>query len=48
MEAIPVPLGRRPNASEDLAGVVEFFTGSAGRALTGMTITLDGGEWMLP
>lgn len=47
-EAIPVALGRRPNAAEDLAGTLEYFDSPAGRAVTGSTLCLDGGEWMLP
>jgi len=48
MEAVPVALGRRPNASGDLSGVVEFLGSAAGRTLTGTTLCLDGGEWMVP
>ena len=47
-EAVPVALGRRPDALSDLAGVLDFLGGSAGRVVTGTTITLDGGEWMVP
>lgn len=47
-EAVPVALGRRPDALSDLGGVVDFLGGSAGRVVTGATITLDGGEWMVP
>ena len=47
-EAVPVALGRRPDALSDLAGVLDFLGGSAGRVVTGTTITLDGGVWMVP
>jgi 3-oxoacyl-[acyl-carrier protein] reductase len=48
LEAVPVALGRRPNSGSDLAGVVEFLGSAAGRVLTGPTLCLDGGEWMVP
>jgi 3-oxoacyl-[acyl-carrier protein] reductase len=47
-EAVPVALGRRPDAAADLGGVIDFLGGRAGRAVTGATIALDGGEWMVP
>jgi len=47
-EAIPLALGRRPNAADDLAGALDYFASEAGRAVTGATLTLDGGEWLLP
>jgi 3-oxoacyl-[acyl-carrier protein] reductase len=47
-EAVPVALGRRPDAASDLGGVVDFLGGNAGRVVTGATIALDGGEWMVP
>jgi NAD(P)-dependent dehydrogenase (short-subunit alcohol dehydrogenase family) len=48
MEAIPVALGRRPDTVRDLAGVVDYLAGDAGHAMTGTTLCLDGGEWMVP
>jgi NAD(P)-dependent dehydrogenase (short-subunit alcohol dehydrogenase family) len=47
-EAVPLALGRRPDAAADLGGVLDFLAGSAGRVVTGTTICLDGGEWMVP
>ena len=48
LEAIPVALGRRPNAGADLAGVLGYLASPAGRVVTGATLCLDGGEWMVP
>lgn len=48
LEALPVALGRRPDAGADLAGVLEFLAGTAGRNVTGATLCLDGGEWLTP
>lgn len=48
LEAVPVALGRRPDAGTDLAGVLDFLAGPAGRNLTGATLCLDGGEWLTP
>ena len=48
LEMIPVALCRRPNAGTDLAGVVDYLASPAGRAVTGATLCLDGGEWMVP
>jgi len=48
LEAIPVALGRRPDAGVDLAGTLAYLASPAGRALTGATLCLDGGEWMVP
>jgi len=28
--------------------VIEFLGSAAGRVMTGATLVLDGGEWMLP
>lgn len=47
-EAIPVPLGRRPDAAADLAAALDYFGGDGGQAATGVTLCLDGGEWMVP
>ena len=48
LEAIPVALGRRPDAGADLAGALDFLASPAGRVVTGTTWCLDGGEWMTP
>lgn len=48
LEATPVALGRRPNAGTDLVGMLEYLASPVGRAVTGSTLCLDGGEWMVP
>ena len=48
LEATAVALGHRPNAGTDLAGVLDYLASPAGRAVTGSTLCLDGGEWMVP
>lgn len=47
-EAIPIPLGRRPDVENDVIAMVESWVGAAGKHLTGVSLNLDGGEWMLP
>lgn len=47
-DAVPVALGRIPSLQTDLIPVLNFFASPGGRSLTGTTVTLDGGEWMLP
>jgi 3-oxoacyl-[acyl-carrier protein] reductase len=47
-DAVPVALGRAPQLRADIVPVLEFLASPAGHAMTGMTLTLDGGEWMLP
>jgi hypothetical protein len=44
----PWPLGRAPDLEHDAAGVLGFLGSAAGAGLTGATLNLDGGEWMLP
>ena len=44
----PPPLGRVPNFDQDVAGIVAFLAGSAGRGLTGTSLVADGGDWMVP
>ena len=46
-DAVPVALGRRPVADE-IAGMAAWLAGSAGRGVTGATLMIDGGEWMVP
>ena len=46
-DAVPVALGRRPVADE-IAGMAAWLAGSAGRSVTGATLMIDGGEWMVP
>lgn len=43
----PLPLGRAPDIEHDAAALLGFL-GAPGNALTGATLNLDGGEWMLP
>jgi 3-oxoacyl-[acyl-carrier protein] reductase len=47
-DAVPVALGRALELRADIVPVLEFLASPAGHAMTGMTLTLDGGEWMLP
>ena len=47
-DAVMVALGRGPTLDEGLAGVIDFLGSPAGRALTGVTLMADGGEWMVP
>lgn len=47
-DAVPVALGRAVDPRTELAPVLGFLASAAGRALTGTTLTLDGGEWMVP
>lgn len=47
-ERIPVALGRTPALDEDIAAIVAFLATPAGRNITGASLCLDGGEWMLP
>jgi len=44
----PLPLGRVPDLEHDAAAALDFLGSAAGSALTGATLNLDGGEWMLP
>jgi 3-oxoacyl-[acyl-carrier protein] reductase len=47
-DAVSVALGRPLDPRRDIAPIVGFLGSPAGRAITGMTLTLDGGEWMVP
>ena len=47
-EAIPLPLGRKPQLETDVAAMIASLAGEAWKSVTGQTINLDGGEWMLP
>jgi NAD(P)-dependent dehydrogenase (short-subunit alcohol dehydrogenase family) len=47
-EAIPLPLDRVPRLDEDIVDMIAALYGAAGRSSTGLSLTLDGGEWMLP
>jgi|GEM_PF-398671 len=46
-DAVPVALGRAIDPAE-LAPVLGFLASAGGRVFTGATLTLDGGEWMVP
>jgi 3-oxoacyl-[acyl-carrier protein] reductase len=47
-DAVPVALGRALDLGEEVAPVIAFLASAAGRKITGATLCLDGGEWMLP
>ena len=47
-ERIPVALGKPPSLDADIAAIIDFLSTSAGRKITGASLCLDGGEWMLP
>jgi NAD(P)-dependent dehydrogenase (short-subunit alcohol dehydrogenase family) len=44
----PPALGRVPDAETDAAALLALLAGRAGAALTGATLNLDGGDWMVP
>jgi NAD(P)-dependent dehydrogenase (short-subunit alcohol dehydrogenase family) len=44
----PPALGRRIDIDTDVLPAVEFLGSPAARGMTGLTINLDGGHWMLP
>lgn len=47
-DAVSVALGRAPDPRAEIAPVLSFLASKAGRAITGATLMLDGGEWMVP
>jgi 3-oxoacyl-[acyl-carrier protein] reductase len=47
-DAVPVALGRALSLGEEVVPIIAFLAGAAGRKMTGATLCLDGGEWMLP
>jgi len=47
-DAVPVAMGRAPDLGREIVPVIEFLGSAAGRVMTGATLVLDGGEWMLP
>lgn len=47
-ERIPVALGKPPSLDVDVAAIIDFLSSTAGRKITGASLCLDGGEWMLP
>lgn len=47
-DAVPIALGRRPDARREIAALAAWLAGPAGRGVTGATLMMDGGEWMVP
>ena len=47
-DAVMVALGRPLALGADIAPFIEFLGSPAGRVMTGATLMLDGGEWMVP
>jgi 3-oxoacyl-[acyl-carrier protein] reductase len=47
-DAVPIALGRRPDARTEIAALAAWLAGPAGRGVTGATLMVDGGEWMVP
>jgi NAD(P)-dependent dehydrogenase (short-subunit alcohol dehydrogenase family) len=47
-DPVAVALIRRPGLENEICSTLASFAGEAGRHLTGTTITVDGGEWMVP
>jgi NAD(P)-dependent dehydrogenase (short-subunit alcohol dehydrogenase family) len=47
-DLVPVAFGRPLDLGDEIVPVIEFLGDGAGRAMTGATLLLDGGEWMVP
>lgn len=47
-DAVPIALGRRPDARAEIASLANWLAGPGGRGVTGATLMMDGGEWMVP
>jgi NAD(P)-dependent dehydrogenase (short-subunit alcohol dehydrogenase family) len=47
-DAVRVALGRPLSLAGEIAPVIQFLASPAGRCVTGATLVLDGGEWMVP
>ncbi len=47
-DPVPIAFGRAPDLQAEIVPVIEFLGSEAGRAMTGATLLLDGGEWMVP
>lgn len=47
-DAVAIALGRRPDARTEVAALAAWLAGPAGRGVTGATLMMDGGEWMVP
>lgn len=44
----PPALGRMPDIRGEVVPAIAFFGSAAGSAVTGMTMNIDGGDWMVP
>jgi NAD(P)-dependent dehydrogenase (short-subunit alcohol dehydrogenase family) len=44
----PPALGRVPDIGDDAAALVSLLGNDAARAITGATLNMDGGNWMVP
>lgn len=47
-DMVSVALGRPADPSAEIAPVLGFLASAGGRGFTGATLSLDGGEWMVP
>ena len=47
-DAVMVALGRPLAIGDEITPFIEFLGSPAGRVMTGATLMLDGGEWMVP
>ena len=47
-DAVTVALGRAIDPCKEITPILGFLASEAGRTITGATLTLDGGEWMVP
>lgn len=47
-DAVTVALGRAIDPCREITPILGFLASEAGRTITGATLTLDGGEWMVP
>ncbi|MDR6534201.1 NAD(P)-dependent dehydrogenase (short-subunit alcohol dehydrogenase family) [Caulobacter rhizosphaerae] len=47
-DAVPIALGRRPDARTEIAALAAWLASPSGRGVTGATLMVDGGEWMVP
>ena len=47
-DAVPIALGRRPHARTEIAALAAWLASPAGHGVTGATLMIDGGEWMVP
>ena len=47
-DPVAIALQRRPGLENEICATLASFAGEASRHLTGTTINVDGGEWMVP